>query len=578
MTKNYGFLVVATLVSGLTYGQNNLVIRTPVTASPGAQNTLLGIGTGLSINSSGQDNTAVGYYAGASLTSAYDNTYVGYRAGYSNSTGPSNTFMGHESGYSNTFGSSNVFLGKQSGYYNTTGYSNVFIGSTAGYRNINGFNNVFIGLNTGTSNTSGNHNTFVGRGTGYGNTTGEYNTALGAYAAYNLSSGGNNVIVGYQAGNNTTTGGANVFAGYQAGFKNTTASANVFIGNQAGYNNTSGIGNLFLGQQAGANSNGSYNLFMGNGAGSASTTGEGNAAIGDGALYNSATGNSNTAIGRYAGINNLGSNNTFIGMAATNPVNLNLTNATAIGYNASVTASNAMILGNTSVNVGIGNSSPNNKLEITKGVSNQSGLRFTNLNNSSPATMLNQYKFLSVNEQGDVVMASVNSSAREGVAETLWQRKGSFLQSTQNEAVIIGNNVAHTPSGYKLFVEEGILTEKVKVAVKNTSDWSDYVFGDTYQLKELSEVERYVKANKHLPGLPSASEVVEKGIDVAKMDAKLLEKIEELTLYSIEQQKENQALKDKVAKLEKQHSEISLQQRKEIDEIKALVKQLLEKN
>src|SRR5690606_910854 len=96
---------------------------------------------------------------------------------------------------------------------------------------------------------------------------------------------------------------------------------------------------------------------------------------------------------------------------------------------------------------------------------------------------------------------------------------------------------------YRLFVEDGILTEKVKVAVKNTSDWADYVFADEYKLMPLEQVEKFVKENNHLPNVPSAVEVVESGIDVAKMDAKLLEKIEELTLYIIQQQKEINELK-----------------------------------
>jgi len=94
-----------------------------------------------------------------------------------------------------------------------------------------------------------------------------------------------------------------------------------------------------------------------------------------------------------------------------------------------------------------------------------------------------------------------------------------------------------TPSGYNLFVSNGIITEKLKVAVKTTSEWADYVFSDKYKLMSLKEVEQFVKTNNHLPNVPSAQEVVEHGIDVARMDAKLLEKIEELTLYIIEQDK-----------------------------------------
>ncbi|GAB3717723.1 hypothetical protein GCM10027592_60030 [Spirosoma flavus] len=566
MEKTYGFLLVATLLSGLTYGQTNLVIRTPTSTAPALYNTLVGIGTGTSITTSGNRNTVLGYFAGNGLTTGYENTFIGENTGQNNSTsyentfvgrsagytnnGPGNTFVGHQAGFSNQAGNSNVFVGKDAGYSNTSGFTNVFVGTGAGRANSNGGNNVFVGMNTGTSNTSGNQNTFVGRGAGYNNTTANNNVALGWQAGYNLNTGGNNIMLGVQAGNNTSSGTNNVFAGYQAGISN-----------------ISGGSNLFLGSYAGAFSNGSYNLFIGNGSGYNNTSGLGNTFIGDGSGYGNATGQNNTYIGRaanYAG-NGSGTQNTFIGFQ-TGTGGPSVNNSTAIGVNAIVTTSNSVVLGAPGARVGIGNSAPNNSLEITKGVANQSGLRLTNMNNSTPATMLNQYKFLSVNEQGDVVMASVNSSAREGVSESLWQRKGSFLQSTQNDAVIIGANVGRTPVGYKLFVEEGILTEKVKVALKNTSEWSDYVFADTYELKGLSEVERYVKAHKHLPGVPSAKEMVAKGNDLHKTDATLLAKIEELTLYSIQLEKANRLLQQNDKK-----------QQTELDELKQLVRQLLEK-
>jgi hypothetical protein len=104
-------------------------------------------------------------------------------------------------------------------------------------------------------------------------------------------------------------------------------------------------------------------------------------------------------------------------------------------------------------------------------------------------------------------------------------------------------NPTTNPNGYSLFVVGGIMCEKAKVCVKSTSDWSDYVFANDYKLLSLSEVERFIKANKHLPDVPSAEEVTKAGIDIAKMDAKLLQKIEELTLYVIEQQKQIEELK-----------------------------------
>lgn len=109
--------------------------------------------------------------------------------------------------------------------------------------------------------------------------------------------------------------------------------------------------------------------------------------------------------------------------------------------------------------------------------------------------------------------------------------------------VTIGDGTLCTPAGYKLFVEQGILTEKVKVAINCSSAWADYVFANDYKLKPLSEVEAYIKENKHLPNIPSASELVSEGLNLGEMQAKQMEKIEELTLYMIEMKKEIDTLK-----------------------------------
>lgn len=96
---------------------------------------------------------------------------------------------------------------------------------------------------------------------------------------------------------------------------------------------------------------------------------------------------------------------------------------------------------------------------------------------------------------------------------------------------------------YWLWVKNGIMTERMKIAVKGTSDWSDKVFESGYRLRKLEDVEKFIHQNGHLPEIPSAKEVVRDGIDVQQMDAKLLQKIEELTLYVIDLQKEIRALK-----------------------------------
>lgn len=123
----------------------------------------------------------------------------------------------------------------------------------------------------------------------------------------------------------------------------------------------------------------------------------------------------------------------------------------------------------------------------------------------------------------------------------------SLVKVLKNGQMIIGNDVTSFPSTYKLIVKDGILTEKIKVALSTDAvNWSDFVFADDYQLRPLNEVESFVKKNKHLPEIPSAKEVYANGLDLAQMDAKLLQKIEELTLYVIKQQKEIEQLKKKV--------------------------------
>ncbi|WP_430409155.1 hypothetical protein [Kordia sp.] len=97
---------------------------------------------------------------------------------------------------------------------------------------------------------------------------------------------------------------------------------------------------------------------------------------------------------------------------------------------------------------------------------------------------------------------------------------------------------------YELFVKKGIRTQKIKVDVA-AGVWADYVFAKNYKLKPLEEVESFINENGHLPNVPSAEEVESDGLNLGEMDAKLLEKIEELTLYVIELKKEINELKKK---------------------------------
>src|SRR5690606_13623607 len=81
-----------------------------------------------------------------------------------------------------------------------------------------------------------------------------------------------------------------------------------------------------------------------------------------------------------------------------------------------------------------------------------------------------------------------------------------------------------------------VIAESVKVKLQDA--WPDYVFDESYTPSSLAELETFIKINKHLPDMPPAKEVKEEGIDLGEMNAKLLEKIEELTLYIIQQDKD----------------------------------------
>ena len=111
---------------------------------------------------------------------------------------------------------------------------------------------------------------------------------------------------------------------------------------------------------------------------------------------------------------------------------------------------------------------------------------------------------------------------------------------------------------YLLWVQEGIVSEDFAIA--NVSDWSDHVLAEGYELKSLSEVETFIQEKGHLPGVPSEEEVKESGYTVHEMTRVLLEKVEELTLRAIAQQKALEEQQDEISSLrallsEKRHAE-----------------------
>jgi hypothetical protein len=132
------------------------------------------------------------------------------------------------------------------------------------------------------------------------------------------------------------------------------------------------------------------------------------------------------------------------------------------------------------------------------------------------------------------------------------QTGGIYWDKNNPQAAINFNNTkvgigVMPPSlgNYNLYVKGGILTEEVKVQLEQ--DWPDFVFKSDYKLQSLKNVETFIAKNQHLPDLPSAESVKKDGINLGEIDSILLKKIEELTLYIIQQQKQ----------IDKQQSEIN---------------------
>ena len=101
------------------------------------------------------------------------------------------------------------------------------------------------------------------------------------------------------------------------------------------------------------------------------------------------------------------------------------------------------------------------------------------------------------------------------------------------------------PGPFRLAINGKIRAKEIKVE----TGWSDFVFEDDYDLPKLEEVKKYIKTHRHLPEIPSAKEVEENGVELGKMDSKLLQKIEELTLYMIDLNEEIKNLKNENIKL-----------------------------
>ncbi|KQS27911.1 hypothetical protein [Dyadobacter sp. Leaf189] len=322
------------------------------------------------------------------------------------------------------------------------------------------------------------------------------------------TSGGQNLSVGVNSGNYIITGKSNTSLGDSTGNALTSGYENTFLGFTTGKINTYGRENTFIGANVGKkNTGGHYNVFVGSQSGKANVTG-----------------GNNIFIGRESGgANTVGNNNIYLGYQS-GAAGIDAENNVIIGHQAGRSYAG-------SGNVFIGFKAGSNSAGTPTGAAVDNKLIITNRTIDGKPLI-----------EGDFANGSNPSRL------ILYGKTG--VTSSTSTFVF----PATTYGTYSLFVKGGILAEAVTVS----TTWADYVFDKEYKLKPLSEVEKYIQANKHLPNIPAAAEIESAGMNVGEMSRLQQEKIEELTLYLIEQQK------------------VATAQQKEIDELKVLVKTLVE--
>ncbi len=132
------------------------------------------------------------------------------------------------------------------------------------------------------------------------------------------------------------------------------------------------------------------------------------------------------------------------------------------------------------------------------------------------------------------------------ISLTVTAQQEILLLKTSGKVVIGDTAIISTPGNYNLYVQNGILTERVKVALKSESDWSDDAFEET---PTIAEVKMSIAKNDHLVDMPSATSLTKTGYDVTKMDGKLLAQIEWLWQHTITLKEENELLKKELEEI-----------------------------
>ncbi len=351
----------------------------------------------------------------------------------------------------------------------------------------------------------------------------ENNISFGLNTGIN-NTGSNNIFIGHSAGYNNTEGFFNTFLGTSSGVMNQTGNNNTFVGSKSGNDNTVGNDNTLVGYQSGMNNiSGSYNTFLGKNSGFNNTEGNSNSFVGFYSGFSNTTGNNNVFIGPYCGrLNSSGINNSFVGLGAGYENGTGNEN-TFFGYQAG--------RWNTDAN-------QNTYLGCQAGFSSVSG-QF----NTFVGYRAGYY------ETGSNKLYISNSGSDKDNTLIYGEFDNRILQL--NSDVGIGTSPL---TGYALSVDGKIIAKEIKV---EASPWADFVFDEDYELKNLEDVEQYIEQENHLPGVPSASDVEEEGVNLGEMNAILLQKIEEMTLYMIELNKKIEAQQEEIEELKSEKLESS---------------------